>query len=217
MYKTLIFDLDGTLLDTSKDIQKVLNDTLKEFNCPTLSLSQTLSFIGNGAYALCRDALPFDKQNLLEEFHKSYVFSFQNCDNALTSVFPDEKRVLQRFVNDGIKVCILTNKPQIATERVVKQYLDFIDFDIVFGNRPDFSLKPNPESVKYIIDNLGVNEKECLFIGDGEADVMTAINAGIDGVSVLWGYRNKEQLIKYGAKNFVESFDDLARFVYDKN
>lgn len=217
MYKVLIFDLDGTLLDTSMDIQKVLNDTLKRFGCPLLSLSETLSFIGNGAYALCKDALPSDKQSLLEEFHKSYVYNFQNCDNALTSLFPDEKCVLQRFASDGIKICILTNKPQIATERVVKQYLSFIDFDIIIGNRPDFPLKPNPESVKYIIKTLGVNEKDCLFIGDGETDVMTSVNAGIDGVSVLWGYRNKAQLSKCGAKNFVESFADLSRFVYAKN
>ena len=216
MYKLIIFDLDGTLLDTSYDIRKTLNDTLKRFDCPSLTQEQTLSYIGNGARELCKRALPDDKQHLLEDFFKEYSTSSQNGDNALTKPFDGEEDALIKFKKKGIKLCILTNKPQIATERVVAQLLSFVEFDLIIGNSPKFALKPNAESTEYIINYFGVDKKDCLFVGDGETDVMTAKNAKIDGVAVLWGYRDEQTLRKYGANKFANNFSELEKIVYEK-
>ena len=165
---------------------------------------------------LCKRALPNDKHHLLEIFFKEYLFNSQNGDNALTKPFDGEVQALKKFKKNGIKLCILTNKPQVATENVVAQRLSFVDFDLVIGNSPKFALKPNAESTEYIINYFGVDKKDCLFVGDGETDVMAAQNATIDGVAVLWGYRDEQTLRKYGATKFAKTFAELEKIVYEK-
>jgi len=214
MYKAIIFDLDGTLLDTVHDIRKVLNDTLRQFNCPELTIEQTLSYIGNGAHALCESALPQDKKYLLEEFFPVYKLNSQDGDNNLTKLFNGERKTLERLQKAGLKLCILTNKPQVATEKVIAKRLPFVNFEMVVGNRPDLPLKPRPEGAEYIIDCLGVDKKDCLFVGDGETDVLTAKNAGIDCVSVLWGYRDEQTLKNFGAAKFVSTFKELENLIF---
>lgn len=216
MYKAVIFDLDGTLLNTSKDICKVLNTTLSHFSLPNISLEQTIRFVGNGAKKLVERAVPqgfADTQKVYEYYSKL----FANCDNNLTTLYDGADEALREFKASGIKLALITNKPQDATEGVYNKHLSKYCFDLVLGKSDRFELKPNPSSTLFAAQYLGVNIKDCLFVGDGETDVITAKNAGCDGVAVLWGFRTKEQLSLAGANIFAENYKQLIALVAGTN
>ena len=213
MYKTIIFDLDGTLLNTSLDIHRVLNDTLAHFSLPQISLEKTLEYVGNGAKLLVQRAIPQRATVNFEEIYGYYAAHFAACDNSLTSLYEGEEEVLFNLKKAGLKLALVTNKPQNATEGVYNKHLKKFGFDFVAGNTQEYPLKPDPTLALFAARITGAKAEECLFVGDGETDVQTAINAKMDGLSVLWGYRTKAQLKAAGAKNFVESYSELEKFV----
>lgn len=212
MIKAVIFDLDGTLLDTSHDIHAVINTSLKRYNLPQISYEDTLKFVGNGAKKLVERAVG-ERKDMLQEVYSDYAERFANCDNELTCLYPEETETLKKFKEAGIRLAIVSNKPQRATERVYAKFLSNFDFCIVLGQTEYHPLKPNPASTNHILSQLGVACDECLFVGDGETDVETAKAANLICVSVLWGFRTKEQLLKAGAENFIEKFSELENFV----
>lgn len=217
MYKLIIFDLDGTLLNTSYDIQRVLNDALSAFGYPQLSLQKTLEYVGNGAKKLIERAVPEGSNNaLFDKIYNHYANSFAQCDNSLTCLYDGEEHFLNRLKAENIKTAIVTNKPQNATESVYAKLLSRFNFDCVLGQSPDMPLKPDAYSTLKIIEELKVDKCDCLFVGDGETDVQTAANAGVDCVSVLWGYRTKAQLEAAGAKRFAQSYSRLEDLVFNK-
>lgn len=216
MYKAIIFDLDGTLLDTSKDICKVLNKTLSYFSLPPVSLEQTKKFVGNGAKKLIERAVPKDYEGV-EEVYKYYSALFANDDSALTELYEGEDEALKTFKQSEIKLAIVTNKPQDATETVCRRHLSEYGFDFIAGNNGKFPLKPDPALALYAAASLGVKAEECLFVGDGETDVLTAKNAKMDGVAVLWGFRSRAQLKEAGATRFVKNYDELTALALFSN
>jgi phosphoglycolate phosphatase len=212
MIKAIIFDLDGTLLNTIADIQAVLNECLAKYSLKTLSEDQTKQFVGNGARKLVECAVG-DTGPLCDEVYKCYSVRFSECGNERTTLYDEERETLKKLNSMGIKLAILTNKPQKATENVYKKYLSEFKFDRVCGQSEKFPLKPNPEAALHILEELNVSPEECLFVGDGEADIMTAKNANIKCISVLWGYRTEEQLKKAGGMNFCKHFSDILNFL----
>lgn len=212
MIKAVIFDLDGTLLDTSHDIHEVINASLKKFDLLQISYNNTLKFVGNGAKKLCERAVG-ERTDMLQKVYSDYAERFANCDNERTCLYPEEAETLKKFKEAGILLAIVSNKPQRATERVYAKFLSNFDFDIVLGQTEYYPLKPNPASTCAILDKLGVSAEECVFVGDGETDVETAKAANVKCVSVLWGFRTREQLKAAGAENFAEKFSDLESFV----
>ncbi|MDE7329992.1 MAG: HAD family hydrolase [Clostridia bacterium] len=210
MYKLIIFDLDGTLLDTSRTIQSVLNNSLKKFSLPVISLENTVRFVGNGARKLVERAVGEEKRELWEAVYSDYSEHFSNCSNEHTSLYEGAEEALYKLNKNGIRLAIVTNKPKRATMRAYEEFLSKYGFCAVVGQSSDTPLKPNPQSVLKIISDLGVKKEECLFVGDGETDVTTAVNAGIDCVSVLWGYRKKDELASAGATRFVNTFPELV-------
>lgn len=213
MKKAVIFDLDGTLLDTSGDICKVLNGSLAAFGLPAVSRQKTLEYVGNGAKILVERALPAGKKHLLEDVYAHYAAHFAVCDNSLTCLYDGEEEVLRALKDAGIALGIVTNKPQAATVRVYEKYLSRFGFGQVLGQSEKFPLKPNPAGALRMLKEFGVEKKDCLFVGDGETDVQTAKNAGIDCVSVLWGYRSRAQLKAAGASQFVNKYNELPNFI----
>ncbi len=216
MYKTVIFDLDGTLLDTSRDICKVLNDTLSHFNLPQITLEKTVEYVGNGAKLLVERAIPKSAMGSFGEIYGYYKTHFAACDNSLTRLYDGEEEVLYSLKNMGVKLAIVTNKPQDATVGVYNKHLKRFDFDFVAGNTQDFPLKPDPALALYAAHSTGAMAEECLFVGDGETDVQTARNAGMDCLAVLWGFRTRAQLIAAGAADFAENYKQLQDFVLNR-
>lgn len=210
MYKTVFFDLDGTVLDTVPDIRAVLNGTLAAFNLPPVSERQTKEFVGNGAYELVRRAAGENCENL-QEIYARYVADFAACENGLSTLYDGEEEVLSALKERGVRLGIVTNKPQKATLNVYEKFFKRFGFFYVQGQEEGVPLKPSPQGVLNAVEKFALDKRECLFVGDGETDVLTAANAGLDCVSVLWGYRTREQLLKAGATRFAENFKKLQR------
>lgn len=209
MKKAFIFDLDGTLLHTAPDIQKNINIALAQQGLPQLSIEQVITYIGNGAAKLVERAVG-DRQDLFQPVYDKFTTLYAQSDNALTMLYEGEEAFLQLAKVKGIKLAILTNKPQLATQTVYLQYLNRFGFDFVLGKMPEFLPKPNPESLQFLLQKIGVSVAECVFIGDGETDYQTAKNVGMDYVSTLWGYRTREQLYGAGARFFATSYQQLS-------
>lgn len=209
MYKAVIFDLDGTLLDSLNDILAVLNHTLDKFGLPRITRERAQSYIGNGARELVRLAIGSGNEDRLDEILAYYKSEYAKSDNKLASLYEDEEEALYELKERGVKIAILTNKPHAAAMRANGIFFEKFAFDCIQGQEEGAPLKPSPQSVNYILDKLGVKVEDCLFVGDGEADIKAAENVGMDCVSVLWGYRTKEQLKAAGAKKFAENFKKL--------
>ena len=211
MYKAVIFDLDGTLLDSLNDILAVLNQTLDKFGLPRITREQAQSYIGNGARELVRLAIGSDNADRLDEILAYYKSEYAKSDNGLASLYEGEEEALSALKERGVKLAILTNKPHAAAMRANGIFFEKFAFECVQGQEDGAPLKPSPQSVNCVLDKLGIKVEDCLFVGDGEADIKAAENVGMDCVSVLWGYRTKEQLKAAGAKRFAENFKKLQR------
>lgn len=211
--KGIIFDLDGTLLYTLEDLHKSVNFSLKKLNLPEISLEDTRNYVGNGVYRLIERAVGKNKdcvEECYEIFKKHYSINSKNN----TKSYPDALKYLKLFKEHGIKLAVLSNKLNSAVNDLVEYYFKDI-FDISLGESADFPKKPDSKACEYIIRKFNLKNKEIIFVGDSEVDLQTAKNAGIECISVSWGYKDREFLIKNGAKNIVDSFEELAAWMFD--
>jgi len=212
MYKAVIFDLDGTLLDTSRDICRILNETLSRFSLPQITLEQTIRFVGNGAAKLVERATPTISEKEREKVLSDYIARFSASDNSQTRLYPNEAEALTMLARAGVKLAIVTNKPQKAADGAYNALLSMFNFLCVAG-ADGAPLKPDPTLTLSVVQRLGVRGEECVFVGDGETDIQTARAASLDCISVLWGFRQKEQLQAAGATRFAEDYLSLAKII----
>ena len=213
MIKAILFDLDGTLLNTLPDIRRHLNDALTAHGYPAIGEEQAKHCIGDGARKLVERAFPAGEkfsEEVFEDFSRRYAAN----DNSLTCLYDGEEEFLNRLVERGIKFGIVTNKPQDATLGCVEKFFKGYPLAFVSGDSGMFPCKPDPTLARYAALTMRVPVGECAFVGDGETDALTAINAGMFGVSTLWGYRTKEQLKEAGATRFADSFEELEKILF---
>lgn len=211
MIKAILFDLDGTLLNTLPDIAARVNEMLAHFSYPPISTEAVRSYIGDGAEKLVERAIPQGAKNLGEcyaYFRENFVKS-----GELTTLFEGEEDALRNFIRKGYLLAIVTNKPQDATEALIKKFFPEIPFAFVGGDSGLFPCKPDPTLARYAALTMRVSLSECLFVGDGETDARTAHAAGMRHVAVLWGYRTKEQLSAAGATVFARTFSELEKIL----
>ena len=202
-------------MNTAPDILRVLNRSLEKFSLPKVDLGSLYMMVGDGAHKLIERAVPSDRQQLVEDVYRDYIPAFAACDNANTVLYPGEGEVLTRLKTAGVKLCVLSNKPQAAAENVCADKLGGYGFDIVLG-QGSFPLKPDPAGAEYIMRSLGVKREECVFTGDGETDVRTARNAGMPCISVLWGFRSRDALERAGATVFAENYTQYLQILQEK-
>jgi len=200
----ILFDLDGTLLNTLEDLTDAVNYTLSHFGCPRRSLDEVRSFVGTGARNLIRKALPGkDTDPSVEEALAFYQKYYAAHSQVKTAPYAG---VLQAITEIGKKypVAIVSNKPDVATKDLCAKY-----FPGVFarGESADCPRKPAPDMVLQAMKQIGVDR--CIYVGDSETDVETARNAGCPCLSVLWGFRDKECLLEAGATHFCDDPADL--------
>lgn len=216
MVKAVIFDLDGTLLDTLPDLNACMNEMLKFYGFPQISLAQTRLNVGHGGKKFVELSLPEDKRTLTDECYAYYRKVHIAWKNEKTKMFKGEREFLLKLKKCGVKTAIVTNKAHASTLKLCETILKEFKFDAVLGVTDKYPVKPNPESTLAIIKELGVNAKDCVFVGDGETDFQTATNANIKCVSVLWGYRTKEELMEVGANVFAETYKQLEEIIFAK-
>ena len=210
MKELVIFDLDGTLLDTVNDIRACLNTTLENNGLKTLSYEETLKNLGYGAKALVEKSCGITDKAKIEKMFNEYVELQKTCDNSLTCLYAGLDEVLVELKKLGYKIAIVSNKPDSVTQIVVEQKLGKYGFDFVTGNRPElFNPKPDKSCVEFCLNTLGVKKENAIFVGDSEVDVQTFVNAGIDGIGVTWGFRAKNLLEEAGCVHFADNAKEL--------
>jgi phosphoglycolate phosphatase len=210
MNKLVVFDLDGTLIDSVPDIAECTNVTLKKFNHAPVTEKEVTQMIGNGARNLIKAAVKCQLNDAeLDERLKFYIEIYTACNNAKTKLFDGVKETLVELKARGYQLAILTNKPQGATDKVCQTYMGDIEFYKVMGAGPTVKIKPDPTELEKMLQELSVLPENAYFVGDGDADVLVAKNAGVNGIAALYGYRTKEQLLSVGAKTFINNFKDL--------
>ncbi len=213
-YKAAIFDLDGTLLDSLEDLCDSVNHTMDVFGYPHRSLAEVRSFVGNGVDRLITLCVPngVNDENLTEaiaEYRKYYADHSQ----IKTKPYDGIKSLVAALLEVGIKVAVVSNKLHLSTVTLCRKF--FPEINVVYGERESEGIrrKPYPDTVIEAARELGVQLCETVYIGDSEVDILTADNAGIDCISVLWGLRDRDYLEAEGGKLFAESTEDVYRII----
>ena len=209
MKKVVLFDMDGTLTNTSVDIWENVNLALRKFGYPEITLEETIAFVGHGAKNLIKSSLKGAMPENFDEIVKFYNDSYNFCGSPKTFVYDGMIDLLLKLKADGYKIAVISNKPQDGTNEVCKTFFSEIKFDYIFGQREGVKVKPDRACVDITLRELGIDANDAVFVGDSDVDAQTAINAEIDGICVLWGYRNKQTLLDVGAKEFANTADEL--------
>ena len=215
MRKLVIFDLDGTLLDTIADLAESANYALKQLGYPTHDVETIRTFVGNGINKLLERALPSYEQteeNVIRM--RSHFVPYYDVHNAdLSSPYPGIVNLLEDLQAKGIQIAVASNKYQAATVKLVKQYFPNIDFVEILGQREGINVKPDPTIVFDILKKAKVSFEETLYVGDSGVDMQTAINAGIDAVGVTWGFRPRAELESFQPMGLIDKAEELLGFI----
>lgn len=215
LYKAVIFDLDGTLLDTLADIADSFNAALARKNYGEFSVEEYRYFVGRGMDELITNIIEagnLDPSEFLE-IKNAYIEEYALRSKNKTKPYPGVIELLKTLKSMGILVAILSNKPHFQTEGVVEYYFKDFLFDSVYGKKPEFEIKPNPASALQLIKDLSVSKEEVLYVGDTNTDMETAYNAGFTKVGVTYGFRPKDELINAGADYTVDNALDILKIV----
>lgn len=202
-YKAVIFDLDGTLVDSLADLSDSVNLMLESYGFPTHEMEQYRYFVGNGSKKLMERTLPRDKATsaeFVEEALVKYKAIYKERLLKKTRPYNGVRELLAELKSRGIPLAVCTNKHNDAALTIVKILFAPGTFEEVLGDRPGFPKKPNPATPLEIASHLGVKPDEVAYLGDTSVDMETAVHAGFLPVGVLWGFRPEEELVKNGAK-----------------
>jgi phosphoglycolate phosphatase len=213
MYKAIVFDLDGTLLDTLQDIAESMNRALARLAFPPHALDAYRYFVGDGMEALCRRALPAshnDEKTVAQALLFTREEYAQHC-NDNTRMYAGIPELLDALTRRRARLSVCSNKPHDFTRQCVTQYLSRWRFDPVLGSRPNIPNKPDPTGALEIVRLLGLTPQEFLYLGDTAIDMKTATAAGMFPVGVTWGFRTAEELTQNGAKLLINHPMELMK------
>lgn len=212
-YKTLIFDLDGTLLNTLDDLAASVNYAMRQCSFPERTIDEVRRFIGNGVEVLIRRAVP---EGTMDQEYKNALAIFKdhykkNSRNK-TAPYDGICELLKTLKRDGYNLAIVSNKVDFAVKDLRDEFFNGL-IDVAIGDSDATRTKPEPDMVYKAIDELGVDKNTCVYIGDTDVDIETAKNSGMDCISVSWGFRTRQELLGYGAKMIADTAGDILRFV----
>lgn len=209
MNRLLVFDLDGTLIDTLEDLAFACNEALRFYNYPVRSIAEVQSFIGNGVKRLMALAAP---EGLTEEQHEALLIKFKEIysDNLwqFSQVYPDMPDVLQELKNRGDVLAVLTNKSQVEASRLIEHFFPGI-FTIVIGQSDRFPKKPAADALLFLIEEFATGKENVIYIGDSEVDMKTAKAAETYAVGVSWGFRTADVLREHDADTILNKSSEI--------
>lgn len=203
-FETYVFDLDGTLLETLKDLAASTNYALRTHNMPEHSIEDVRMFVGNGVKKLMERAIPNGIENpQFEDVYATFRQHYLEHNLDTTKPYEGIPELLAELKARGKKLAIVSNKFYAATQELARHF--FPDtIEVAIGERENIKKKPAPDTVIEALRQLGASRETAVYIGDSDVDIMTAKNCNMPCVSVLWGFRDKEFLMEHGATFFVE-------------
>lgn len=213
--RLVIFDLDGTLLNTIADLAVATNEALRAMGYPTHAEEVIQTFVGNGVSKLLERSMPLDKRTeeniALVRRHFMAYYDQHNAD--LSTPYPGIADMLSRLQEAGVMLAVASNKYQSATEKLIARYFPHINFVCVLGQRQGIPVKPSPDIVLEIMEKAGVSRSDTLYVGDSGVDMQTASNAGIDSVAVSWGFRPRAELEAFRTLAIIDKAEDLKNWI----
>ena len=213
MINTIIFDLDGTLLNTLEGLKNSTNFALKKFNCPEITLEQTRSFVGNGVQKLIERAIPNGEKNPdFEKCLNTFKEHYSKTMYQKTVAYDGIEDMLTELKRKGIKTGVVSNKFDTAVKELCKNYFDGLII-VAIGESPNVRKKPAPDSVLKAMKILGAKPENTLYVGDSDVDIQTAKNSNLKSVGVTWGFRDRELLEKEGADFIINTPCELLELI----
>ena len=214
MYKAVIFDLDGTLLDTLEDLANACNYALVECGFPIHGLEKYRRFVGDGRYKLIERIIPENSKTpeVIDKVLSLYDEYYEEHMMDMTRPYAGIIELLDGLKAKGLKLAVVSNKPHEFTTKVVKVFFEN-RLQLIFGQRVNFPTKPDPGTIFEVIENFKITPEECIYVGDSNVDIMTAKNAGVKSVGVAWGFRGKEELETEGADFIVSTVKELGELI----
>ncbi|GAB6112346.1 HAD family hydrolase [Desulfomicrobium salsuginis] len=203
-YKAVVFDMDGTLLDTLEDLADAMNRVLEAKGLPVHPVDAYRFFVGSGARNLVLRTLPADRQDLAAECLQGFLKEYEANWRVKTRLYDGVAELLDVLAARSIPMAVLTNKPQEFAELCMGAFLPDWDFALTLGQMPGVPVKPDPAGPRQVIRHLGVAPEEILYLGDTDVDMHTAVGAGMFPVGVTWGFRPADELRASGAAVVID-------------
>ena len=214
-YTTIIFDLDGTLMNTLDDLTISTNHALSQMGLPTRTIDEVRQFLGNGVRKLIEMAVPENtSEDMIERvitcFLQHYTFHCKDHSKPYDGILS----LLSSLKGMGCRMAIVSNKPDIEVKKLNSEHFaDYIDVALGENEKSGIPRKPSPAMVFEAIVQLGSEPEQCLYVGDSDVDILTARNAGIDCLSVTWGFKTAEFLSQFGATRMIDSPSEMLEVI----
>ena len=208
-YRAVLFDMDGTVLDTLRDLWAAVNVSLERFGLPEADLDTVRAGLGNGAAHLIACCAPPERQEEVLAFYKPWYDA--HC-NIHTRPYAGILPLLERLKAAGVRQAIISNKPDPAVQELARAYFPGL-LETAVGESASVRRKPNPDAVLSAVARMGLSVKDCVYVGDTEVDLETARNAGMDCIIVSWGFRSREQLLAAGASRIADTAEELEKML----
>ena len=210
-YQAVLFDMDGTVLDTLDDLYDSVNRSLAEFSLPPVSKAHVRRCLGNGAAYLVSHSVPSGCSPELEAEVLAFYKPWYDAHCLIkTKPYDGILQLMETLRADGVSQAIISNKPDSAVQELAEAFFPGL-MDVVIGESPAVKRKPSPDTVLAAASQMGLMASDCVYIGDTEVDLETARNAGMDCIPVSWGFRTEEQLRAAGAEEIIRSPEELKK------
>lgn len=213
--KIIIFDLDGTLLNTLDDLAESTNMALEEFGYPARTVEEVRNFVGNGVAKLIERAIPDGNNNphyetCLKIFKKIYA---QNMYNH-TAPYDGIIKMLEILKSKGLKIAVVSNKFDMAVKELCEKYFtNLVDFAAGENEAEGIMKKPAPDTVLKVLATFNLKSEDAIYVGDSDVDILTAKNSNMPCISVTWGFRNREFLIEHGAQIIINNPEEIFNHI----
>jgi phosphoglycolate phosphatase len=209
--RLIIFDLDGTLLDTIGDLATSVNHALALHGYPVHPLPAYRYFVGNGARELIARALPETSRDdaTIDRLREDFKAHYSDHDRVLTRPYPGVAELVAELRGQGVALTVASNKYQAATDKLARHYFGDDAFRLILGQREGVPIKPDPAIVQEILEKTGYTAAETVYIGDSGVDMETAARAGVRSIGVTWGFRPRTELEEFGARHIVDRAEEI--------
>lgn len=211
--KAVVFDLDGTLLNTLPDIAAAMNEALRANGLPEHPEQAYRLFTGDGAMNLSIRAAGEAGKDKVDAVYRLYAANYAANSRVKTAPYPGMAPALRQLHALGLRLCVLSNKDDADARQVVAHYFPDQQFAIVRGRMPGVPIKPDPAALFHMMEELGLTREELWYVGDTRTDMRCARAAGIERVGVLWGFQTREEIGEVGADHYVSTAHELVRLL----